>query len=164
MLPYVTHDARFARLVFGHANLEKLSSGYRWAEGPAYFPAGRYLIWDDEGDLAARWIDLVHVGGANLGFGLLALVVAVDAVGRIRKPDRAVRLHHDVVGRVQPTPLELVGKHRDGAVVQRVFTLSEWPGRSPLGELLEYRRCESPEDYRLSPHQPKLRSLIYRAS
>lgn len=40
MLPYVTHDARFARLVFGHANLEKLASGCRWAEGPAYFPAG----------------------------------------------------------------------------------------------------------------------------
>ncbi|MGY4343555.1 sugar lactone lactonase YvrE [Bradyrhizobium sp. GM7.3] len=47
MLPYVTHDARFARLVFGHANLEKLTSGCRWAEGPAYFPAGRYLIWSD---------------------------------------------------------------------------------------------------------------------
>lgn len=47
MLPYVTHDARFARLVFGHANLEKLTSGCRWAEGPAYFPAARYLIWSD---------------------------------------------------------------------------------------------------------------------
>ncbi len=47
MLPYVTHDPRFTRLVFGHANLEKLTSGCRWAEGPAYFPAGRYLIWSD---------------------------------------------------------------------------------------------------------------------
>lgn len=47
MLPYVTHDVRFERLVFGHANLEKLTSGCRWAEGPAYFPAGRYLIWSD---------------------------------------------------------------------------------------------------------------------
>jgi gluconolactonase len=47
MLPYVTHDPRFTRLVFGHANLEKLTTGCRWAEGPAYFPAGRYLIWSD---------------------------------------------------------------------------------------------------------------------
>jgi len=47
MLPYVTHDPRFDRLVFGHVNLEKLTSGCRWAEGPAYFPAGRYLIWSD---------------------------------------------------------------------------------------------------------------------
>jgi gluconolactonase len=47
MLPYVVHDARFSRLVIGHANLEKLASGCRWAEGPAYFPAGRYLVWSD---------------------------------------------------------------------------------------------------------------------
>ena len=47
MLPYVAHDPRFSRLVIGHANLEKLASGCRWAEGPAYFAAGRYLIWSD---------------------------------------------------------------------------------------------------------------------
>ena len=47
MLPYVVHDPRFSRLVIGHANLEKLVSGCRWAEGPAYFPAGRYLVWSD---------------------------------------------------------------------------------------------------------------------
>ncbi len=47
MLPYVAHDPRFLRLVIGHANLEKLAGGCRWAEGPAYFAAGRYLIWSD---------------------------------------------------------------------------------------------------------------------
>ena len=47
MLPYVAHDPRFSRLVIGLANLEKLVSGCRWAEGPAYFAAGRYLIWSD---------------------------------------------------------------------------------------------------------------------
>jgi gluconolactonase len=47
MLPYVVHDPRFARLVIGHANLEKLATGCRWAEGPAYFAAGRYLVWSD---------------------------------------------------------------------------------------------------------------------
>jgi gluconolactonase len=47
MLPYVSHDPRFLRLVIGHANLEKVASGCRWAEGPAYFAAGRYLIWSD---------------------------------------------------------------------------------------------------------------------
>jgi gluconolactonase len=47
MLPFVTHDPRFERLVFGHVNLEKLTNGCRWAEGPAYFPAGRYLVWSD---------------------------------------------------------------------------------------------------------------------
>jgi gluconolactonase len=47
MLPYVAHDPRFQRLVIGHAVLEKLAGGCRWAEGPAYFAAGRYLIWSD---------------------------------------------------------------------------------------------------------------------
>ena len=47
VLPYVVHDPRFLRLVIGHAKLEKLASGCRWAEGPAYFPAGRYLVFSD---------------------------------------------------------------------------------------------------------------------
>jgi len=40
-------DERFRRLVFGNVHLEKLWTGCRWAEGPAYFPAGRYLVWSD---------------------------------------------------------------------------------------------------------------------
>jgi gluconolactonase len=41
------HDPRFQRLIIGHAKLEKLWTGSRWAEGPAYFAAGKYLIWSD---------------------------------------------------------------------------------------------------------------------
>jgi len=40
-------DPKFRRLVNGEARLEKLWTGCRWAEGPAYFPAGRYLVWSD---------------------------------------------------------------------------------------------------------------------
>jgi gluconolactonase len=40
-------DKRFSKLVNGNARLERLWTGCRWAEGPAYFPAGRYLIWSD---------------------------------------------------------------------------------------------------------------------
>jgi gluconolactonase len=40
-------DERFRRLVNPNARLEKLYEGCRWAEGPAYFPAGRFLIWSD---------------------------------------------------------------------------------------------------------------------
>jgi gluconolactonase len=43
----VVLDDRFKRLFIGSARLEKLAEGCRWAEGPAYFPAGRYLIWSD---------------------------------------------------------------------------------------------------------------------
>ena len=40
-------DDRFLKLVFGNVHLEKLWTGCRWAEGPAYFAAGRYLVWSD---------------------------------------------------------------------------------------------------------------------
>lgn len=40
-------DPRFARLFIGTARLDMLFSDCRWAEGPAYFPAGRYLVWSD---------------------------------------------------------------------------------------------------------------------
>jgi len=47
MNEYETLDPRFDALTFGNARLEKLGTGYRWAEGPAYFPAGKYLVWSD---------------------------------------------------------------------------------------------------------------------
>ncbi len=51
-----TRDPRFSRLIHGNAGLEKLWTGGRWAEGPAYFPAGRYLIWSDiPNDRLMRW-------------------------------------------------------------------------------------------------------------
>lgn len=40
-------DAKFSKLVFGNVHLEKLASGCRWSEGPAYFAAGKYLVWSD---------------------------------------------------------------------------------------------------------------------
>ena len=43
----IVHDAAYRGLFFGHVKLEKLWTGCRWAEGPAYFPAGRYLVWSD---------------------------------------------------------------------------------------------------------------------
>ena len=40
-------DERFHRLIVGTARLDTLYTGCRWAEGAAYFPAGRYLVWSD---------------------------------------------------------------------------------------------------------------------
>jgi gluconolactonase len=37
----------FATCLVGHARLERLATGCRWAEGPAWFGGGRYLIWSD---------------------------------------------------------------------------------------------------------------------
>jgi len=49
-------DDRFKDCVKGSAKVERLAEGCRWAEGPAYFPAGRYLIWSDiPNDRILRW-------------------------------------------------------------------------------------------------------------
>ena len=45
--PFVIKDDRFRRLIHFNVHLERLWTGSRWAEGPAYFAAGRYLVWSD---------------------------------------------------------------------------------------------------------------------
>ena len=40
-------EPEFADCFIGHARVERLAQGGRWHEGPAWFPAGRYLIWSD---------------------------------------------------------------------------------------------------------------------
>jgi gluconolactonase len=49
-------DPRFTALVFGTAHLDKLHTGCRWAEGPAWFAAGRCVAWSDiPNDRVLRW-------------------------------------------------------------------------------------------------------------
>jgi gluconolactonase len=49
-------DPRFERLALPNVHLETLYTGCRWAEGPAYFAAGRYLVWSDiPNDRVLRW-------------------------------------------------------------------------------------------------------------
>jgi gluconolactonase len=44
---FVSYDKRFGELYAGHARIERLWTGARWCEGPAWFAAGRYLVWSD---------------------------------------------------------------------------------------------------------------------
>src|SRR5690606_14533618 len=44
---FEVRDERFARLPSMNATVRKLFGDCDWAEGPAYFPAGRYLVWSD---------------------------------------------------------------------------------------------------------------------
>jgi gluconolactonase len=45
--PFEILDDRFRRCIKQSARVEKLADGCRWAEGPVYIPAGRYLLWSD---------------------------------------------------------------------------------------------------------------------
>jgi gluconolactonase len=49
-------DPRFLLYVFGNVHVERLYTGCRWAEGPAWLAAGRYLVWSDiPNDRIMRW-------------------------------------------------------------------------------------------------------------
>jgi gluconolactonase len=53
---YETLDERFHPCRYGDRSLEVLYQGSRWAEGPVYVPAGRYLVWSDiPNDRLLRW-------------------------------------------------------------------------------------------------------------
>jgi gluconolactonase len=43
----VVLDPRFKKLFAGYVRVERLWTGARWCEGPAWFAAGRYLVWSD---------------------------------------------------------------------------------------------------------------------
>ena len=40
-------DPSFGKYRLGLASVERLATGMRWSEGPAWFGAGRYLVWSD---------------------------------------------------------------------------------------------------------------------
>jgi gluconolactonase len=44
---YEVIDPRFGALFNGNARLDLLYTGCKWSEGPAWFGAGRYLVWSD---------------------------------------------------------------------------------------------------------------------
>lgn len=55
---FVVIDPRFRRLAFPYVRVDRLYTGCRWAEGPAWFGGGRYLVWSDiPTDRVMRWDD-----------------------------------------------------------------------------------------------------------
>ena len=62
--PYETIDESFDACR-ADKHLEKLFEGCRWAEGPVYVPAGRYLVWSDiPNDRMLRWDETTGAVGA----------------------------------------------------------------------------------------------------
>ncbi|MCA2228267.1 SMP-30/gluconolactonase/LRE family protein [Nonomuraea aurantiaca] len=56
-------DERFAT-VGGDDLVERIYFGTRWAEGPVYFPAGRFLVWSDiPNDRMLRWDEMTGAVG-----------------------------------------------------------------------------------------------------
>src|SRR6185436_14753574 len=70
----------------------------------------------DQRELARLRVESIDTG-RDLGFGLVAFVPSADAVDRIREPDAAVGMDHDVVWRIQTLAAELRGDLGDRAVL-----------------------------------------------
>src|SRR3954467_11372782 len=93
-------DPRFKALAFPNVHLEKLYTGCRWAEGPAWFAAGRYLVWSDiPNDRILRWDETTAEAG---GFRQPAGYTnghTVDRQGRLVSCEhghrRVTRTEHD---------------------------------------------------------------------
>ncbi|MBX6376127.1 MAG: SMP-30/gluconolactonase/LRE family protein [Acetobacteraceae bacterium] len=55
----VVLDPRFQPLVLGNAAIERIATGFRFTEGPAYFGDGRYLLFSDiPNDALLRWDEI----------------------------------------------------------------------------------------------------------
>jgi gluconolactonase len=51
-------DPRFAPYRLGNAAVERLATGFRWAEGPVWFGDGRYLLFSDiPNNRIMRWLE-----------------------------------------------------------------------------------------------------------
>jgi gluconolactonase len=93
-------DERFAACFKGSARLEQLYTGCYWAEGPAYFPAGRYLVWSDiPHDRMLRWDETTGAVGTFRQPAGYSNGNTVDRQGRLVTCEhghrRVTRTEHD---------------------------------------------------------------------
>ncbi|BCY11992.1 SMP-30/gluconolactonase/LRE family protein [Actinoplanes sp. L3-i22] len=92
-------DDRF-RYVDGDYVLERLHTGCRKTEGPAWFPAGRYLVWSDiPNDRLMRWDETTGAVGVFRPGSGYANGNTVDGQGRLVTCEqgnrRVTRTEHD---------------------------------------------------------------------
>lgn len=96
---FVVLDERFAR-VNGDEWIQRLHTGCRWTEGPAYFPAGRYLVFSDiPNDRVLRWDETTGVVGVFRDPAGFHNGHTVDRQGRLVSCEhggrRVTRTEHD---------------------------------------------------------------------
>jgi gluconolactonase len=121
-------DERFGR-TDGDAWLERLFADGRWTEGPAYFPAGRYLVFSDiPNDRMLRWDETTGVVGTLRQPAGYANGNSRDRLGRLlscehgerrvtrTEPDGSITVLADrYQGHRLNSPNDLV-EHSDGSV------------------------------------------------
>jgi gluconolactonase len=97
---YEVLDDRFRPCANGDVRIEKLHGGCRWAEGPVYVPAGRYLVWSDiPNDRMLRWDETTGSVGVFRQPAGYANGGTLDGAGRLLTCEqgnrRVTRTEHD---------------------------------------------------------------------
>jgi len=158
-------DPRFKQCLIGHARVERLWTGARWLEGPAWFAAGRYLVVSDIPN--NRMLRYDETSGAISTFRQPCNNSngnSVDRQGRLITCEhlgrRVTRTEHDgsltvladnYEGKRFNSPNDLV-EHSDGAI---------WFTDPSYGILYEYEGAIAPEEigshnvYRIDPKTGK---------
>jgi gluconolactonase len=87
---FETLDERFG--LKGDKRIERLHTGCRWTEGPAYFPAGRYLVFSDiPNDRILRWDEATGAVGVFRQPAGFANGHTVDRQGRLVSCEHGTR-------------------------------------------------------------------------
>ncbi len=120
-------DERFTHCVKTSARVEHLYHGCRWAEGPTYLPAGRFVVWSDiPNDRLLRWDEATGAVGVFRHPAGFTNGNTVDRQGRLVSCEhgnrRVSRTEHDgtvttmvdrVDGRRLNSPNDVVVKSDD---------------------------------------------------
>ncbi len=167
----VVLDKRFAKIKIGNSAIERLYTGLRWAEGPAWCGQGRYLVLSDiPNDVQMRWLNEdghvstfrkpSHFSNGNT-FDFEGRQISFEHGSR-----SVTRYEHDGSHKVLVDKFE--GKRlnapNDGAVHPDGGIWFTDPG---YGALLNYEGHKAPLEideavYRIDPKSGKLDKLIGR--
>ena len=145
-------DETFSDCLIGHARVDRLWTGARWSEGPAWFAAGRYLVWSDiPNNRLLRWDEADGTVSVFRNPSNNANGNTVDTQGRLLSCEhltrRVTRTEHDgsisvladqYQGRRLNSPNDLVVKS-DGSI---------WFTDPSYGIMMDYEgeRADSEQD------------------
>lgn len=159
---YDVIEPRFRKLINPSANLERLWSGGRWLEGPAYFPVLRGLVWSD---IPNNRLLFRHDGDGHVSPlrepSRFANGNTVDREGRLVSCEHEMRCvtrtEHD--GRVVPVAERWQGKRLNSpndVVVKSDGSIWFTDPKYGIGDDYQGRRAEPEMDgcnvYRVDPH------------
>jgi gluconolactonase len=167
----VVLDKRFERYKIGNAAIERLYTGMRWAEGPAWDGVGRYLLWSDiPNNVQMRWLNEdghvstfrnpSHYSNGNT-FDFQGRQIAFEhgsrSVARYEHDGRRTVLAHTFGGKRLNAPND-GAVHPDGGI---------WFTDPGYGALMNYEGNKAPLEideavYRIDPKTGKLDKLIGR--